>query len=279
MSYSIENDLLVVDGQKVDLVKSPNIGGKIVPQFLIIHYTASGPGSDIAKYFSNKSAGVSAHLVIRRDGTIKQCVPFNVKAWHAGKSSWVDNKGKAHDGLNSNSIGIEIENWGPLSETAAGWVSWTGVPVSGGVMKATHKFGKPSGGWELYTDEQLESTIGAAQAICAKYGIDEILGHDDIAPGRKSDPGPAWKMESFIAKVKGRASDDADYWVVRSPTGLNLRDAPNASGALIEPKPLADGTKVVLHEASGNWRYVSVLNSKGVARISGWVHGAYLRDI
>lgn len=277
MTYEVDDHRLVVDGKKVDFVKSPNIGGAMKPQFLIIHYTASGPGSDIAKYFSSSAAKVSAHLVVRRDGTIKQCVPFNVTGWHAGKSSWTDLTGKSHIGLNTSSIGIEIENWGPLTETGSGWASWTGAAVGAGVIKAAHKFGGPVRGWEMYTDDQIASVIGASQAICAKYGIEEILGHEDISPGRKSDPGPAWKMDSFVAKVKGRESDEPDYWIVRSPTGLNLRDAPSAAGTLIESLP--DGAKVSLLEASGNWRYVSVLNSKDEPRISGWVHGGYLRDI
>lgn len=278
MSYSISKDLLQLDGKQVELIPSPNTGGPMRPQFLVIHYTASGPASDIAKYFSQPAAKVSAHLVVRRDGTVKQCVPFDVQAWHAGVSRWVDKSGTVHSGLNKNSIGIEIENWGPLTETGTGWVSWTGAPVTGGVTKAAHKYGKPTGGWELFKDEQIESVIGTAQAICEKYSIGEILGHDDIAPGRKSDPGPAWNMDSFIARVFGRASNGTDEWVVRSATGLNLRDAPSASGALIEPTPLADGTKVILHEANGKWRYVSVLNPGGMPSVSGWVHGDYLRD-
>lgn len=279
MSYSIEKNLLSRDGKQVEFVKSPNIGGTMKPQFLVIHYTASGPGSDIAKYFSNKAAKVSAHLVVRRDGTIKQCVPFNVVGWHAGKSHWTDLKGKTHVGLNSNSIGIEIENWGPLHKTSSGWASWTNAAVAAPVIEATHKNGKLSGGWETYTDEQVESVIAASQAICEEYDIKEIVGHEDIAPFRKTDPGPAWKMDSFIARVMGRESNDPDYWVVNSATGLNLRDAASASGALLQPAPLPNGTKVIMHEASGSWRYVSVLNASGVPSISGWVHGGFLRDV
>jgi len=280
MSYSVNNHKLRVGASNAEFVRSPNIGGILVPQFLVIHYTASGPGSDIAKYFSSPAANVSAHLVVRRDGTIKQCVPFNVVGWHAGKSSWRDRRGVLHVGLNQSSIGIEIENWGPLHKAGAGWVSWTKVPVdSGSVIEATHKYGSPSGGWEAYGERQIDSVIGAARAICDAYGIEEIVGHDDIAPGRKSDPGPAWNMKSFIARVQGRDSGDPDFWVVNSPTGLNLRDGASASAALKLPAPLPNGTRVQMLEASGNWRYVSVLDALNVPTASGWVHGAYLRDI
>lgn len=249
-------------------------------KFLVIHYTASGPSSDIAAYFKKPIAKVSAHLVIKRDGTITQCVPFDTVAWHAGKSEAVDKNGTKHIGLNSNSIGIEIENWGPLKKTGAGFVSWTGQPVDAGkVIEARHKYGVPDGGWEIFTEAQIEATIAASQAICQHYGIEEIVGHDDIAPGRKSDPGPAWDMQTFKAKVLGRAETDAATFVVRSETGLNVRTGPAAEFPLVEGakgKPLPDGTLVIAIEADGNWRFVSVLDAKGRESFSGWVHGGYL---
>ena len=217
--------------------------------------------------------------MVTRKGAIKQCVPFNTVGWHAGKSEWADRNGKLHVGLNSNSIGIEIENWGPLRRTGSGWVSWTGESVDAGkVIEARHKFGVPDGGWEIFTDAQIEATLGAAQAICDAYGIEEIVGHDDIAPGRKSDPGPAWKMDSFIAKVFGRQDGGAATMVVRSPSGLNVRKGPGAAYDTVRDTSLLVGTQVVVHEAEGSWRYVSVLNDKGVPDFSGWVNGVFLRE-
>ncbi len=280
MEFSVRNHKLAVGTKNVDFVKSPNIGGKLAAQFLVIHYTASGPSADIAAYFKNPAAEVSAHLVVRRDGTITQCVAFDDVAWHAGKSEWVDKAGKTHIGLNSDSIGIEIENWGPLKQTASGYVSWTGQSVeSSKVVEARHKYGTPDCGWEIFTEAQIETTIAAARAICAAYGIDEIVGHDDIAPGRKSDPGPAWAMASFKAKVLGRSDNGASTYVVRSPTGLNVRTGPAASFPLVAGaslNPLPDGTLVSPLEADGNWRYVSVLDQAGRPSFSGWVHGGYL---
>ena len=76
--YGVSKDRLTSDSAQVEFVKSPNVSGKMKPEFLVIHYTASGPAADIAGYFSGPAAKVSAHLVITRKGTIKQCVPFNV---------------------------------------------------------------------------------------------------------------------------------------------------------------------------------------------------------
>jgi len=206
MEFQIKDNRLATASSRVKFVRSPNIGGPLKPKFLIIHYTASGPDADIARYFSQKAANVSAHLVIRRDGSVTQCVPFNVIAWHAGQSQWTGKGGTRYSGLNSSAIGIEIENWGPLHKGAGGWVSWTGAAVDGSkVVEARHKFGVPNCGWEIFTSVQIETVTALAQAICSAYAIEDIMGHDDIAPGRKSDPGPAWDMEAFKARVRGGA--------------------------------------------------------------------------
>ena len=194
MAYSIHNHRLV----GIPYVASPNSGGALQPRFLVIHYTAGGDGFDTAAYFARRAAKASAHLVIRRDGTIVQCVPFNTVAWHAGKSRWVGKDGRAYANLNQHSIGIEIENWGPLTRSAAGWVSWSGTQVDAArVTEARHKSGAPDCGWERYTPLQVRTARVVAAALCAAYGIREIVGHDDIAPGRKTDPGPAWDMDGL----------------------------------------------------------------------------------
>jgi len=277
MSFRIKNHRLGTGSSNANFVGSPNVGGELKPKFLVIHFTASGPDADIARYFSQKSANVSAHLVIRRDGSVTQCVPFNVVAWHAGKSQWIGKDGTQYSGLNNYAVGIEIENWGPLNKNAGGWVSWTGAPVDGSkVIEARHKFGVPDCGWEVFTAAQIETVIAAAQAMCGEYAIEDIMGHGDIAPGRKSDPGPAWDMEAFKAKVKGEAENGGAVMVVRSSSGLNIRSGPGASFPTVRTTPLPDGTKVLVHEASGKWRYVSVLTMKGQPDFSGWVHGDWL---
>ncbi|NTS31751.1 N-acetylmuramoyl-L-alanine amidase [Phyllobacterium sp. BT25] len=276
MKFTIKNHRLAPIGSQLPFVASPNVGGALAPKFIAIHYTASGPDADIARYFSQKSANVAAHLVVPRDGSICQCVPFDKVAWHAGQSRWTGKGGRQYSGLNNSAIGIEIENWGPLKKSGAGWVSWTGAPVEGQkVIEARHKFGAPDCGWEVFTTAQLETVIAAVQAICAEYAIEDILGHDDIAPGRKSDPGPAWDMATFKAKVKGEAEDGDAVMVVHCPSGLNIRSGAGASFPLVH-NMLPDGTKVLVHEASGKWRYVSVLEASGKPDFSGWVHGDWL---
>ena len=99
---------------------------------------------------------VSSHLYIRRDGEIVQFVPFHARAWHAGASVW-----RHRVACNDFSIGIELEGHDEVS----------------------------------YEDVQYRQLAGALQALCRAYGTlspAAVTGHSDIAPGRKTDPGPAF---------------------------------------------------------------------------------------
>jgi AmpD protein len=104
---------------------------------------------------------VSAHAVIRRDGAVTQYVPFALRAWHAGHSQY-----RGRSGCNDFSVGIELEGTDEIP----------------------------------YTEGQYESLAGLVSALLATYptlSAERITGHSDIAPGRKSDPGPAFEWPRF----------------------------------------------------------------------------------
>ncbi|MGB0853918.1 MAG: N-acetylmuramoyl-L-alanine amidase [Pikeienuella sp.] len=275
----IQNKRLIgQDGRMVPFVKSPNFGRKLTggkPRFLIIHYTAGGSASGTINYFQKRSAQVSAHFVIGRDGAITQMVPLDTVGWHAGRSRW-----KGVKGVNSHSIGIELANYGKLKKTAAGtWVSDTGSPVPDQrVILDEHK-NRPGRieGWEAYTEAQFTATVGAAQAIVQEYGLKEwdVVGHDDISPGRKIDPGPAFEMDAFRAMVFGRSEDEWDdvLYKVRSTTGLNLRKGPSTADDVIIN--LGDGTVVHVIDQSGKWWLVAVVKN-GADDVTGYVHSHWL---
>lgn len=105
---------------------------------------------------------VSAHFLIRRDGELLQFVPCGLRAWHAGESSW---QGRAR--CNDFSVGIELEGA-------------EGVP---------------------FTDAQYRRLAALARALMARYPIRGIAGHAEIAPGRKTDPGPSFDWARFRAAI------------------------------------------------------------------------------
>ncbi len=198
----IQNARLVdPTGNRVTFTASPNHGGAVKPLLLILHYTASLTTREAVSWFENSAARASAHLVIGRDGNVVQMVAFDEMAWHAGASTW----GTLTD-LNRYSIGIEMVNGGRLQRQAGRWVDWKGRTVPDDeVVELTHKLESAPAGWQVYTEAQLESALESALALQAAYPFVDIVGHDDVAPTRKRDPGPAFPLLSFRSKVLGRA--------------------------------------------------------------------------
>jgi N-acetylmuramoyl-L-alanine amidase len=204
---SVNAGRLTAAGQPVKFVASPFIGGSFArrePSLLVMHYTSGGTALSSANWFrSPANPGSSAHLVIDRDGSVIQCVDLTRIAWHAGVSVW-----KKRSNLNRFAIGIELANWGALQRKGQGWASYTGVRIADPVL-ARHRNGNPEGsrgpiGWERFPPAQIASATAVARAILAAFPtIREIVGHDDIAPGRKVDPGPAFDMAAFRRAVLG----------------------------------------------------------------------------
>ncbi len=105
---------------------------------------------------------VSCHFLIRRDGELIQFVPCGKRAWHAGASSW-----KGRDRCNDYSIGAELEGSDDLP----------------------------------FEDAQYERLAALTRALAARYGIGDIVGHGDVAPGRKTDPGPHFDWGRYRAML------------------------------------------------------------------------------
>ena len=103
------------------------------------------------------------------------------------------------------SIGIELDNAGPMVAKGGRWVSSFGKAYPPDqIFKAPHKFGGRFKAWHMFPFVQVEATIEAASALVMNYGPLEILGHDDISPKRKWDPGPAFPMELLRGAVLAR---------------------------------------------------------------------------
>jgi N-acetylmuramoyl-L-alanine amidase len=278
MTYSVSKGILNIDGTAAEQILSPNTGGKVakVPKIVVMHFTAGGSARSSAEWFRNpQNKNSSAHVVIERDGTIIQCVNLEKVAWHAGRSSW-----HGLIGLNQYSIGIELANWGNLRSAEGGWVTSAGKRIAEPFL-GTHRNGNPDGsthpiGWEPYPAEQVDAARQFVEALIAAYGIDEIVGHDDIAPVRKSDPGPAFNMARFRTNLLNPRSDNGDNTgTVASATGLNLRAGPGTNyPAIVTVK---DKTVLQLLGNDGVWLQVTTLNAAGKSDKTGWVHSHYVR--
>ena len=132
-------------------------------------------------------------------------------------------------------------------------------------------------GWHTYTEVQLEVAREASLAIVRHYNLEEVVGHEDIAPGRKKDPGAAFPMSTFQSLVAGRDSDDAED-IFETTTALNIRKGPGTEfDKFIEVSPLPKGTRLSLLESEGVWRKVDVIDIvNNEMDIVGWVHSRYI---
>lgn len=123
---------------------------------LVLHYTGMPTAEAALARLCDPAAEVSAHYVIDRDGGLVALVPETLRAWHAGVSWWAGERA-----VNAHSIGIELVNPG-------------------------HEFG-----YQAFPDVQIARLIDVAQGILSRHRIVErnVVGHSDVAPARKTDPG------------------------------------------------------------------------------------------
>ena len=146
---------------------SPNFNARKLPvSILVLHYTGMETAEAAIERLCDPDAQVSAHYVVKEDGTVLQLVDEDKRAWHAGVSSW-----NGITDVNSASVGIEIVNGG-------------------------HDFGLPD-----FPDAQINALIPLCKTILAGHEIKprNIVGHSDIAPDRKEDPGEKFPWKGLAA--------------------------------------------------------------------------------
>jgi len=269
MSYEIRDHRLF--GADVTYINSPNQGAAFVkgqPDSLIIHYTAGPSLNSAVNWFKNPESGASAHLTIDRNGEVVQMVPFNRVAWHAGKSNY-----SGRSGFNQFAIGIELVNAGFLTAKEEAFADIYGnIYPATDVIKLTHKNEQQELNWQKYTEAQLAALIAVSKALKSAYAIETFLGHDDISPNRKSDPGPAFPMERFMHDLNEKDAvevvlQDHKKGVVTA-SKLNVRKSPSAEAELAA-EPVVQDTAVTIIGAKGDWLKVTV-------EITGWVARRYV---
>lgn len=176
---------------KIDRAQSPNFNDRMASlDMLVLHYTGMKTGAEAIERLCDPEAGVSAHYVVEEDGRILQLVDEDKRAWHAGVSRW-----QGDEDLNSRSIGIEIVNGG-------------------------HDWRAPDGGLPAYPAKQIDAVTQLSRAILKRWDIPQtrIVGHSDIAPARKQDPGEHFPWQHLSEWGVG-------FW----PDAAGDRDAPIAA--------------------------------------------------
>ncbi len=162
---------------------SPNFQpGRCKPEAIVVHYTGGWKHSSLP-WLRSSASKVSAHLFISRSGHLHQLVRFEDRAWHAGTSVW-----EGRRDLNSWSIGIELECLGLLSDSQRRQVQ----PEQQWVDDRGQS-------WHRFTRAQYRSLVSVCLELSHHYPIAEVLGHSDVSPGRKIDPGPALYLVELAA--------------------------------------------------------------------------------
>ena len=283
----VKNHRLV--GDKVSFVQATkwNKTVDMKPDAIIIHYTAGASGAATVKLFSAASATTSAHMVVSEDGSVTQMVDFNRKAVHAGTSSY-----GGRSSYNNFSIGIEISNPGYLQKIDGKYYTWweakkekkTPTPESKVFVGKHRNSVTKMNYWYKYTDAQIQAVKEICIALCNAYPIKEILGHEEIAPGRKCDPGPAFPLDDLrtevLAKKNISINDLFAHAMEESATSalvlgkvtvkLNFRTEPSSNAAL-KSSPIPAGTFVYIIGEDGDWYNI-------LREISGWIDKEFVEQ-
>lgn len=180
----------------------PEGGDAVVIDMLVIHYTGMVPDAKALDWMCDPASSVSAHYFIDEAGAISRLVPEERRAWHAGVSAW-----RGATDINSRSIGIELSNPG-------------------------HDFG-----YRDFPQPQIDALIALAKDILTRHPIPprNVVGHSDIAPVRKIDPGERFPWQQLAAAGIG-------LWPDKDPkaTSADLSEMLALYGYDVDNNPLSD---------------------------------------
>lgn len=182
---------------------SPNCDERQLPvSMLVLHYTGMEDAASAIERLADPEAKVSAHYVVDEDGSILRMVPEELRAWHSGRSYW-----RGITDVNSASIGIEIVNPG-------------------------HEFG-----YRPFPEEQMDAVTRLVADIKSRYDIPRanVVGHSDVTPARKQDPGELFdwarlaKLRLALARPVKNLVDplwtDGGFLLALERFGYDVRDS------------------------------------------------------
>lgn len=195
---------------------SPNFGERHVLgdtakiTMLVLHYTGMVTCDEALKRLCDPRAQVSAHILIDEDGTTYRLVADDKRAWHAGHAYW-----RGISDINSASVGIELVNPG-------------------------HEHG-----YRQFPGAQVEALIETCIDLRAKYDIPDqgIVGHSDVAPGRKTDPGELFPWEQLSGEGVGlwpstdtRSANNGNTWDDLAEIGYATPESPECGSPVLNPE-------------------------------------------
>ncbi len=194
--------------------RSPNCGPRrdgLEPSLIVIHHTAMENAHAALERLCDPAAEVSAHYLVCASGEVVQMVPEELRAWHAGVGSWA-----GLGDINSRSIGIELDNRGATPFAAA----------------------------------QMDALERLLRGIMARWNIaaDGVIGHSDMAPGRKTDPGPHFDWQRLarqgLAGATACSPANADQFLPRARAAgysAQVDDETLLSAVRLRYRPFAKG--------------------------------------
>lgn len=170
--------------------RSPNHGPRDTSQpvdMLVLHYTGMKSAQEALQRLCDEASSVSAHYLIEEDGTLHALVPETRRAWHAGVSSW-----RGRTDVNNRSIGIELVNPG-------------------------HEFG-----YRPFPEAQMAALIELCRAVLSRHPIParNVVGHADVAPLRKEDPGELFDWKRLASEGIGLWPTDLEAFPTEQPPSI-----------------------------------------------------------
>lgn len=274
-------------GENIRFHQTPRIYGKYSgsnPDTIIIHYTA-GHSTETAVRVLSKPKNVrpvaSAHMVVGMDAEIVQLANLNNITAHAGRSGYKLPTDPNRNTFNKHSIGIEISNPGYLKEKDGKFYTWYKQEIpKEKVFEGRHRNSVTrSRFWHKYPQTQIDRVYEICRVLLKAYpSIKYILGHEEIAPGRKTDPGPAFPLDQMRKDLgvwePGTEAPEPDKdpmpeGTVGTSTGtVNFRSGPSTHYEKTA-EALEKGEKVEVLNKADDWYEVKQI-------IIGWIHRDYV---
>ncbi|HWK90058.1 MAG TPA: SH3 domain-containing protein, partial [Longimicrobium sp.] len=185
-----------------------------------------------------------------------------------------------------------LDNPGRLAKKGGAWTVFGRKLPDEEVLVAKHKNETEPSGWARYPKAQMDVALEVAKLLVKTYGLKDVIGHEDISPGRKQDPGPAFPMESFRGAAMGGGPGPAAPPAApsapqagtaslagtcfRVTTRLNVRSAPSTDAEKVAGSPLPEGTLILCFEDSGDWKRITTRDLVNGATVSGWASARFM---